>query len=337
MPTISTKVYRWLYQKPALLEDFADRLNHVWTVGLLLFLACAITVKQSYNKPIVCSCPIQLGDAMAQYTESVCWNSYAIHYPENRDAAAHRLNITRAAQFRFRYSEFALPVVSPDVLDNSLLTKAATTTTLYQWISLILCFQALLFKLPSIVMYVLQGYTGISFDKIHGLTIGYERMSLDERKALGQQIGRYILRWCRRFGGFPPWRLLTVLWLFVKILFCVNVVVQVRVLNSFVVPGQPLENSTFYGDSISEDLTEDNATLWKESPVLPRFVMCIFDTYLYGTTPDTYKIKCHLPGNVFNEQALMLLWVWLVFVAVVTFTSLIVWLIKILVPVLRKR
>lgn len=332
MPSISRGLYRWLFQRSAVLEDFADRLSHFWTVGLLLVLACVTSWRHTYTSPITCWCPSQFTGALVVYTHSYCWNSYAIQYEENTEEAMNRLNLS--AGFGL-FHKNGMPVVS-QMEPESLLDKASTTTTLYQWLPLILCFQALLFKLPNIVLYTFHGFTGISFDKIAGLTSGYENLNLVERQQLGRQISRYVYRWCTRFAGCPPCRVLTLLWFLVKILYLVNVSVQLSTLNTYITPGPPLENDTSYGNSIQDNMFDNNATMWKESPVFPRFVMCRFDV-VFLQNIQNYMVMCSLPANFFNERVYMFLWVWMMFVTIVTSVSLAVWLLKTILPFMRKR
>ena len=83
MPTTSRNgLLRSLYGGPAVLEDFADRLSHIWTFGILLLLACVVSWKQGWNKPIDCFCPAEFTDNMVTYTESICWNNRFITYPD---------------------------------------------------------------------------------------------------------------------------------------------------------------------------------------------------------------------------------------------------------------
>lgn len=333
MPSVSRGLYRWLFQRSAVLEDFADRLSHFWTVGLLLLLACIISWRQTYTSPIACWCPAEFTQTMDVYTHSYCWNSYAIQYQENVEQAMKDFNVSGFEREDLRTTR--LPLVSQFRYEDHLERKA-TTTTLYQWLPLILCFQALLFKLPNIVLYTFHGFSGISFDKIAGLTAGYDNLNLVERQQLGRQISRYIYRWCKRFNSCPPCRLLTLLWLLVKILYLVNVIVQLSTLNTYITPGPPLENKTSYGDSIQNNMFENNASIWKESPVFPRFIMCQFNIFRFRNIYH-YVVMCSLPANDFNERAYMFLWVWMMFVTIVTSVSLAVWLLKTLLPFMRKR
>ena len=320
MPRVSRGVFRWLFHRVATLEDFADRLNHVWTVGLLLILACVISWRHAYTNPITCWTPVQFTEALNEYARTTCWNSPVLAYGIPSYELPADLQMPRVYQ-------------TPQGPDG----VSVEYTALYQWIPLILCFQALLFKLPNIVLYVCHGYSGISFDKIAGLTNGYENLNLQERQILARQIARYVYRWCRQCGDCLPWRLLTLLWLLVKVLYLVNAVVQLNAFDKYMNTYYPLRaNSTWYGDVITGNILTNNITLWHESGAFPRRMLCNFDVHVLNRK-HMYTVSCMLPGNAFTEQALMYLWVWLVFVTIVTCLSLVIWVLTTAVPVLRKR
>ncbi|XP_053405548.1 innexin unc-9-like [Mercenaria mercenaria] len=341
MPTVNKGLYKWLIGRGTTLEDFADRLNHFWTFGLLLLFASIISWKQGYNKAINCWVPAEFTDSMVNYAEATCWNSYFIHYLRDQEKADEEIlemfNITFPRYFTGRHHLRPWVESDPIKMSDSLRTKMSTTRTLYQWLPVILCFQALLFKLPNLLMYILHGYSGVSFEKISGLTSGYKNMNLQERDLLCRQIARYLFNWCCQFINWLPWRLLSLLWLIVKILYCVNIIAQMSLIDSFLkTTDPPIDNSTSYGDVIMGNLFENNATLWKQSPAFPREVMCNFEIIQLRNVHQ-YTVQCNLTANFFNEYVYMFLWVWLLFVAIVTCLSLVFWLLKALIPVFRKR
>lgn len=325
MPSVSRGVYRWLFYTSATLEDFADRLNHIWTVGLLLLFACIVSWKQGYSQPIACWCPAQFTDSMIRYSESACWDSYIIQYPQSVPDSDMPDRFTRLDVFVSQ---------SPPEMNYEYMV---VRTTLYQWLPLIMCFQALLFKLPNVLLYVLHGFSGVSFDKVAGLTKGYENLNLLDRQVLGRQIARYVYRWCRQCGNCWPWRHLTLLWFLVKVLYCVNVIMQLSILDATIKTSDPpRDNATSYSGVFSGKIFTRNASPWKESTIFPRTVRCHTVIRMLRNYQD-YEFQCHLPANEFSERAVMFLWVWFVFVAVVTSLGFFVWIVTTLVPVLRKR
>ncbi|XP_060582765.1 innexin-19-like [Ruditapes philippinarum] len=207
---------------------------------------------------------------------------------------------------------------------------------LYQWLPIILCFQALVFKLPNILMYTLHGYSGISFDKITNLTSGFKMMTMYEREILVKQIARYIYNWCKQ-SNFLPWRVLSVLWFVVKLLYVGNIIIQMRAVNSFLMSGSPeIINVMSYGDIIRHNLFLNKTDMWIESPAFPRYTLCDFKIRVL-TSIQAYTVQCYLNANYFNEVVYIFIWVWFVVVAIVTCISIIVWTLTTLIPLSRKR
>lgn len=336
MPTVSCGLYRCLFSSRATLEDFADRLNHFWTFTLLLIVACVISWKQGYNQPIRCWTPVEYTTTMTAFVDDVCWNSYTIVHPSDLQKAMRDLGIKSVP---YKIPDTSLPIVGYFQLDESdyLLWTMSAKRTVYQWITVLLCFQALLFKAPNIIMYILHGYSGMNFDKLAGLTRGYENLNLHERALLCRQIGNRLYSWCKQFKHCLPWRWLTILWLLVKFLYCANIIVQLCLVDAMLKTSDPpLDNSTSYGDVIESNVLHNNASLWKSSPAFPRRVLCGFEIQQMSAVYK-HSIECTLPLNAFTEFTYMLMWVWLIFVAVVTCLSLLIWLPRTLIPIFRKR
>ena len=305
MPTVSRGLFRWLFQSGCHLEDFADRLNHVWTCGLLLILGAIISWKHNYGVPISCWTPPQFTTGFTLYTMHTCWHRDTYYLPMD------------------------------DTIPKDVATIDHGTKSYYQWLPLVLCLQALLFKLPNIFMYILHGYSGVDFHKVAGLTAGYQYLNLSERQNLANQIARYICRWCKMFPSGLPWRLLTVIWLLVKLMYCINVIIQMVYLDRFLrTTDPPYDNSTSYGDTIYHNIV-GNGT-WKISPAFPRTILCDFSIRQLQSV-QRWTVQCELNANPFTERVYMFLWVWLLFVAVATLLSFKVWVLLTLLPISRQR
>ena len=305
MPSITQGLYHYLFRGGASLDDFADRLNHVWTFGLLLLLV--ISWKYVYQDPITCWCPAEFTNSHVDFTQRICWASYQYYDMPTDDIP--------------RYSA----------------TAPELETTYFQTIPLVLCLQALLFKLPHILVHILHGYSGTSFDKIAGLTDGYDSLTLDDRRNLANQVARYINRWCRMFPSGLPWRWLTLVCLLAKCLFCFNIIIQLKYINRFLhvsVEEQMSKNETLtsFGDVIYDNI----ANYWRESPVFPRIILCDFQIPIFRNI-HRYTVQCNVNVNNFTERTYMFLWVWLLFVAIVTTLSSAIWTIRTVLPFGRQR
>ena len=331
MPAASRGLFRWLFRGGARLEDFADRLNHVWTFVLLLVLGAVISWKHGYQSPITCWTPAHYEESLSQtdFVDQTCWASY--YFFKELD----KKDTTFGG-----YIE-SLPFVTQGISEE---LKEQATMTYYQWVPVILCLQALLFKLPHIFMFLLHGISGLDFDKVAGLTTGYHYLNLKERRTLANQVGRYIYHWCKGFPRGLPWRMLTAVWLIVKLLYCINVIIQMAYIDTFMRMSNELENNstsfTSYGDAIYDNIAKNNGTLWKVSPMFPPQVMCDIRSDMSRLKSDfvfKYPMQCDLNANPFSERVYMFLWVWLLFVAVVTPLSCVVWVLRTFLPFHRQR
>jgi len=325
MPTTSRNgLLRSLYGGPAVLEDFADRLSHIWTFGILLLLACVVSWKQGWNKPIDCFCPAEFTDNMVTYTESICWNNRFITYPDKPDEENPHFEPTSAM------TVVAHSYYSPH--------RNTQKISLYQWIPTILLIQAALFKLPNILYRVLQSLTGMGSEKVYNFTIGFRNLSVEDRSKLGRQLGRVVYNWCKQCENCSPWRMATFVWIIVKLLFIINVSLQLRAMNRILhTYNPPHENRTSYSDVILTNFFENNASTWRPSPVFPREISCLFDIRVLQRNIHSYSVTCQLPSNYFNEDVFTFLWIWFQFVLIVSGSSCFFWIVRRFVPVFRSR
>ena len=122
---------------------------------------------------------------------------------------------------------------------------------------------------------------------------------------------------CFRMGNY-----LVLLFLFSKLCYIGNVVAQLFVLNR--VLGT---NYSWYGIDILTNMVADHD--WTEANIIafPRVTMCDFRVRRLGNV-HRYTVQCVLPINLYNEKMYIFLWFWMVFVAIVSSISFLVWLLR---------
>ncbi len=113
---------------------------------------------------------------------------------------------------------------------------------------------------------------------------------------------------------------LVVLYIFTKIIFIVNVIGQLFLLDAFLGT-----NFHFYGIDVIKSLAQN--VDWTESARFPRVTMCDFKVRRLGNV-QRYTVQCVLPINLFNEKIYLFIWFWMVFVAVMTCLSLLSWVMR---------
>ncbi|XP_033732336.1 innexin unc-7-like [Pecten maximus] len=303
---------RHLTQSSVRLNDQCGRLNSTWTVGILvLFAVLTYCVQSSHDDSVSCWTPTDFTHQMTVYANKICSDSGTYHVPLSED----------------------IPI-SPHLRD----TKVSSKEYKWRWLPLILLIQALLFKLPDLVLSVGQGLVGFRFTKISGLTDGYETLNMADRTIMGRQVGRYMKSWIDStvLKGCP-WGWLTLLFLFTKLLYFINIVTQVSVMNDLL----KSENHSSFGKQVLNDIVGNETVEWHSFDSSPdRIVLCDFPIRTL-TNVQRYTVQCALNNtdDIMHYYKMMLcfLWLWLVGVTVITTISGVIQLLTVLVPVFRKR
>ncbi|XP_048772745.1 innexin unc-9-like [Ostrea edulis] len=297
-------------------DDWVDRVNHIYTVVLLCIFAVFTGGGQYVGNPIECWCPAQFTGSYVSYTKSYCWIKNTYYVP----------------------LEEAIP------LDHG--TRRQEELTYYQWVPIILVFMAFLFKVPCLVWRMLNSYSGLNLEKIVNMSAGTQTAEPKKRDETVKHIAVYIDRWlethrqynynfmvrmkqkaskiccimCNKREG----TYLTGLYMFVKILYCVNVICQFFILNAFMGHG-------FYS-AYGLEVLQGLANNWEinESPRFPRVTLCDFDIRQLQNL-QRWTVQCVLPINLFNEKIFIFLWFWFVLVAIVTCGNFLFWVWRVLV------
>lgn len=203
----------------------------------------------------------------------------------------------------------------------------------YQWVAFVLTCQAMLFCLPRIIWRILNKRSGIAVSTITDAAIQCQKTQDTENRDkvlryMTKHMGRYLLelnRWhmmatqLKKFWLIFYGNYLVILYLFIKVVYIVNALGQLFLLNTFLNTDYHL-----YGfDVIARVLRNES---WTTSDRFPRVTLCDFKVRLLGNI-HRYTVQCALPMNLFNEIIFIFLWFWFVFVATATVVSLVSWFI----------
>ncbi|XP_014772955.1 innexin unc-9 isoform X1 [Octopus bimaculoides] len=291
-------------------DDWVDRMSHIYSSVVLVLFAIVVTTGQLVGDPIHCWCPAQFTGAYVAYTKWICWISNTYYIPMSD----------------------TIPVNINEREDRQL--------TYYQWVPLILLFQALLFKAPNLLWRILHGTSGVNLDKLCELSEKTQYGSPDDRKKTIEHIAYFMDRWldsnriyhcnfvvktrqkfakiCCCFCGKREGTYLSGLYLSIKVLYLVNIIGQFFMLNSFL-----STDFGIYGFQVMQHFNEYGA--FKESPLFPRVTLCDF-SIRQMTNLQRFTVQCVLPINLFNEKIFIFLWFWFVFVAILASANMISWL-----------
>lgn len=277
-------------------DSFSDRLSSHYTVSILLFFAFMVFTRQYVGEPINCWCPAEFSNSMIAYTNKVCWSTATYYVADEVDHI-------------------------PDENDNS-----RRRIGYYQWIALMFIAQAALFYVPRALWRMLSLKAGISLYAITDTAASYQSKS-DPQKLeqmlsfMTRTLKRYILetnqkREASKRGRCLHGNHLMISYLVVKLLYILNVVGQLWILNVFL-------GTDFYLYGIEVMGRMVKGEDWTTSNRFPRTALCDFKIRVVGNI-RRHTVQCSLPTNLLNEMFFIILWFWYFFVLAVTATSLLV-------------
>ena len=137
--------------------------------------------------------------------------------------------------------------------------------------------------------------------------------SADEKRKISHIGKLFCITKGKRYGNY-----LLVLFVFVKVLFCVNSIVQLFILNhflgnNFLVLGWEVLVKIWTGED------------WTQLSRFPRVTMCDFSIREVGIV-HRYTVQCVLSINLFNEKIFIFIWYWLFIVSLFNIFDLASWL-----------
>ncbi|XP_050418128.1 innexin unc-9 [Patella vulgata] len=281
-------------------DDGIDQFHHFVSVAIFAALAAAIGMKQYVGDPIHCWVPAHFAGSHSDYAENLCWISrmYNIHMDD------------------------PIPVKIEERIENDV--------GFYRWVPAMFLLMALMFKLPNVLWTEVRTYSGINAQKIVNMADETTLAPPEERKKMISDIAQFIDRWLvsyriykynvfirarqkvsgifcfcfgKRHGTF-----LTGLYLFVKILNCINVISQFFILSSFL----DMDFVT-YGWEVITHL--NNHGSFEDSDMFPRIALCDFQIRQLQNV-QRHTLQCVLSINLFVEKMFAVTWFWLFFLSI---------------------
>ncbi|CAF1177900.1 unnamed protein product [Rotaria sp. Silwood1] len=301
-------------------DSYVDRLNHRYTTTLCVVFAILVTTKQYAGDPIDCWVPAQFKPSYEAYTDSYCWIANTYYIPIDQE----------------------LPDDEQGRRNKDILY--------YQWVPFILLFQAFLFYFPRVVWRTLNIKSGLDLVNLVDAAVKYEQVEQYESRDrimsyLIINIERYIsarahltrrhiekhysyirrffqlFLFCsnRHFGNY-----LVIVYFLIKLLWLVNVLAQLFLLNAF------LGNEYYlFGFEVMEKLFKNQR--WTENRHFPKVTYCDFKIREIGIN-HFYTVQCVLRINLFNEVIFIIQWFWLISLSAATVYDFLMWLYHCTVP-----
>lgn len=295
-------------------DFFIDRLHHRYTVAILVLFCVIVTAHQYAGEPINCWVPAQFTSSFEVYTNRLCWlqNTY---YVNQENEIPDDENIRRESMLKY-----------------------------YQWIHLILLFQALLFIIPRVIWRSLNDKCGIEVINYVDAAIKYEIVdNYQERdkimdflsnnmqrfinsknnyndKSLKYKLKRgasYVFFWTgKRYGNY-----LLILYGLIKALYLINVIGQLFLVSLLL----GIQNYYLFGFEILSKMGKGVDLI--SSHYFPKVTHCDFKIRELGNDHH-YTVQCVLVINIFTEKIYVILWFWFVILGLLTLYDLIKFLIN---------
>jgi hypothetical protein len=280
-------------------DDFVDRLSRFYSVLIFSVFVIIVSSVQFVGKPISCFTPASFTDAHITYADFICWisDTYFVsvdaEIPEPEDVEAR---------------------------------QGANAIRFYQYVPFILMLQACGFFLPGFFWRSGSSRLGIPLQKYLD-QLNMSRCSIAEPPIFRRQLIRNVATRLdqyfrmRRRKVIPK---LTCLYLFTKIIYIVNVLVQLISLHY-------LMNFELTFNSLFQRLVLYSSTARHTSLQFPTNVLCDFIVRFLGKNKHRHTVQCVLPINVFNEKIFIFAYLWLMLLLICTIYNLFIqWILFIL-------
>ncbi|EPB68771.1 Innexin [Ancylostoma ceylanicum] len=274
-------------------EDFLDRVNYQFTAYLFAFGSIIITSKLYMGRPIVCWTPAEFRGGWVEYTMDYCLIENTYYVPLNDPNLP---NIPHREKQELPY---------------------------YQWVQFVLVLLAFCFYLPHIYWRSVNWWSGIQLRAIVRASCELPKEDVAQRERAIEKIAGHIYRATHRnyknagsvFQNFMREGWMSMNYLAMKLMFVVNIVLQILVLHLFL--------GFDWGDLLHLKLGFN--TDWKATGLFPRSTMCDFEVRNKGNL-QRYSVQCVLSLNMFNEKIFLVLFYWLILLFFVTLVNFCLWM-----------
>ncbi|CAI4228601.1 unnamed protein product [Auanema sp. JU1783] len=285
-------------------NDLVDRLNYQYTALLVAIGAITLAATQYVGKPIQCWVPAQFTGAWEKYAETYCFIKGSYFLPDDQNP------------------------------EQYFLSEEKKEIGYYQWVPLMLGFQAFLFYLPCLLWKAFTSSSGInvkdvleSSAKVKKNVSQKDRENQVAKAAAHLQEALELQRELKVEAGFISKMrkcgfFLSFLYLASKVLYIVNIGVQFLIFSTFLGT-----SSTFWGWEIFSDLMDGRS--WQETGHFPRVTMCDFHVRVLGAI-HRWTVQCVLMINMFTEKIYVFLWFWFILVGVLTMISFAYWFVALI-------
>ena len=151
-------------------SSWTDRFSGTWNYLFLFVLAVITGIRHSNGPNATCWSPSPFTTSMSTYTDNMCWLDREIVV----------------------YDKFVDTDVSYVRAENLYKDNPENKRTLYQWLPLIVAFQALFFRIPDVMLQVLESSFGFGCSNVSKMVKKYDTMVSSDRTTLAKNLSQYL-------------------------------------------------------------------------------------------------------------------------------------------------
>ncbi|CAB3407338.1 unnamed protein product [Caenorhabditis bovis] len=275
------------YNTPRYEDDFVDRLNFQYTSYFFAFSTLVISYNTYFGTAISCWAPAEFRRGWIEYTRDYC-------LIENT---------------------YYLPLNDPNMPPQE--EREQRKLPYYQWVQFFLILLAVLFFIPHLIWRTVNWWSGLHVRAVVKAACQLDKTNDKKRREEIVKIAQHIHRFSERqksgllsIGFFPrsiTYRWVSLNYILLKSLFLVNILFQLVLIVRFLgVPTWSLFNFTpLFGSD------------WVSNGIFPRQTMCDFEIRKKGAI-QKYSVQCVLSMNMLNEKIFIILFYWLMILAITT-------------------
>jgi len=265
-------------------DNYAFRLHYKITVTIFMLFTILVTAKQFFGDPINC-----LVEGVPDKIVNVyCWVTGTFTIPElavNQDRLAY-----------------------PGIGTYNKHYHTKTYHKYYQWVCFVVFGQALMFYLPRHIWTMIEG------GRMKFIVAGLKEFLADE-EAINKNVEKLEKNYAVHRGyrnNFYAYK-----FFFCEFLNFVNVVFQILLTNRFL-GGLFME----YGSRYLQAHALTDKDIDPVHQVFPKVTKCEFAVHTPSGDIKESDALCVLPLNIVNEKIYLVMWVWLMFLVVLSSISL---------------
>ncbi|CAI4225664.1 unnamed protein product [Auanema sp. JU1783] len=285
--------------RPKTLGDGIDRLSSHVTTMICAILAIMVSTKQYVGHPITCWVPSEFRGEWSAYANEYCFISNTYQTNFNSSIPRHK-------------------------------DKSEYTIRYYQWVPMILFFQAIAFYLPNyfwkkhnskVLGFNVMDYIGetrkVCYESYSVRSKAVSRLAklLNEHMSDSSDYSKKST-FSLRGKTFAYFYLLT------KLFYTLNVCIQLFLITQML----GVEFNVSFLTSIFANVSDDE---WPTLRAFPRVTFCDFSIHDLGNI-RTYSIQCLLMINMINEKIFLFQWLWFMILVAATVVSGLIWIQKLM-------